>query len=55
MTLADFNPLNKQSFKESKILQHKSHSLIPGGCHTYAKGDDQFPEISPGFIVRGKG
>ncbi len=55
MTLANFNTSNKQSFKQSKILQQKSHALIPGGCHTYAKGDDQFPENSPGFIVRGKG
>jgi len=43
------------SFEESRKLQKKSHFLIPGGCHTYAKGDDQYPELSPGFIVRGKG
>jgi glutamate-1-semialdehyde 2,1-aminomutase len=42
-------------FERSKALQHKSHSLIPGGCHTYAKGDDQYPELAPGFIVKGKG
>ena len=42
-------------FQKSKQLQKKSHKLIPGGCHTYAKGDDQYPELSPGFIVRGKG
>jgi len=42
-------------FEKSKQLQNKSHKLIPGGCHTYAKGDDQYPELSPGFIVRGKG
>jgi len=29
--------------------------MIPGGCHTYAKGDDQYPSIAPGFIQRGKG
>jgi glutamate-1-semialdehyde 2,1-aminomutase len=40
---------------ESRRLQAKSHSLIPGGAHTYAKGDDQFPEQAPAFIVRGKG
>lgn len=40
---------------QSKALQKKSHALIPGGAHTYAKGDDQFPELAPGFIVRGKG
>ncbi len=43
------------NFSHSKKLQKKCHILIPGGCHTYAKGDDQYPELSPGFIVRGDG
>ncbi|BAY07954.1 glutamate-1-semialdehyde 2,1-aminomutase [Calothrix sp. NIES-2098] len=55
MTLAHFKISKKQSFAQSKALQQKSHSLIPGGCHTYAKGDDQFPENAPGFITRGEG
>src|SRR5215475_2744039 len=38
-----------------ETLQQKAHRLIPGGAHTYAKGDDQFPEQAPPFIVRGKG
>lgn len=42
-------------FEKSKVLQHKSHSLIPGGAHTYAKGDDQYPELAPGFIKKGQG
>ncbi len=42
-------------FEQSKALQRKSHALIPGGAHTYAKGDDQYPELAPGFIVRGEG
>jgi glutamate-1-semialdehyde 2,1-aminomutase len=29
--------------------------VVPGGSHTYAKGTDQFPEQSPGVLVRGKG
>jgi len=29
--------------------------VVPGGCHTYAKGNDQYPELSPGFIARGEG
>jgi len=45
----------KLNFKSSAALREKAHALIPGGAHTYAKGDDQFPEISPGFIARGKG
>lgn len=41
--------------EHSQELQHKSHRLIPGGAHTYAKGDDQYPANAPGFIVRGAG
>lgn len=44
-----------KDFSKSRELQPKAHKLIPGGAHTYAKGDDQFPERAPGFIVRGKG
>jgi len=40
---------------KSKELQKKSHALIPGGAHTYAKGDDQYPELAPAFLERGKG
>jgi glutamate-1-semialdehyde 2,1-aminomutase len=46
---------NVTNFEKSKTLQQKSHRLIPGGAHTYAKGDDQYPELAPGFLVRGKG
>lgn len=31
------------------------HDLIPGGAHTYAKGDDQYPENAPAFVARGEG
>jgi glutamate-1-semialdehyde 2,1-aminomutase len=47
------NPIYDLS--RSRDLQTKAHRLIPGGCHTYAKGDDQYPAIAPGFIARGKG
>ncbi len=39
----------------SRNLQKRAHALIPGGCHTYAKGDDQYPLIAPPFIARGSG
>jgi len=42
-------------FDKSLKLQKQFHKLIPGGAHTYAKGDDQFPEFMPPYIVRGKG
>ncbi len=43
------------NFSISRALQLTANQLIPGGAHTYSKGDDQFPEQSPAFIVRGKG
>ena len=42
-------------YTRSKQLQAAAHRLIPGGAHTYAKGDDQYPELAPGFIERGLG
>lgn len=39
----------------SRELQQRAHALIPGGAHTYAKGDDQYPVNYPSHIVRGKG
>ncbi len=42
-------------FQRSNELRKRAQDLIPGGCHTYAKGDDQYPQLSPGFVVRGKG
>jgi len=43
------------TYTRSNELQKKSHTLIPGGAHTYAKGDDQYPELAPGFLEKGKG
>ncbi|NND06261.1 MAG: glutamate-1-semialdehyde 2,1-aminomutase [Saprospiraceae bacterium] len=40
---------------QSLTYQSRLHDLIPGGCHTYAKGDDQFPEFYPPVISHGKG
>lgn len=39
----------------TRELQVKAHQLIPGGCHTYAKGDDQYPLLAPALIERGLG
>ena len=56
-TVADSSTLlpNICNFTKSDHLRTRSHRLIPGGAHTYAKGDDQYPALSPGFIVRGRG
>jgi len=40
---------------QSDALRKRAHAVIPAGCHTYSKGDDQFPLLSPGFIARGQG
>ncbi len=43
------------NFKNSDNYRSKIHNLIPGGAHTYSKGDDQFPLLSPAAISHGKG
>lgn len=35
--------------------RERAHRLIPGGAHTYSKGDDQFPANAPALIARGSG
>jgi glutamate-1-semialdehyde 2,1-aminomutase len=47
--------LGGTQFDNGRRLSRRAHELIPGGAHTYAKGDDQYPELAPGFIARGKG
>jgi glutamate-1-semialdehyde 2,1-aminomutase len=55
VTDADRDAGAELKFEGSMRLRAKAHDLIPGGAHTYAKGDDQYPELAPGFIARGKG
>lgn len=43
------------NFAKSDEYRLKIHDLIPGGAHTYSKGDDQFPARSPAAIDFGKG
>lgn len=42
-------------FDKSNALLPKFQALIPGGGHTYAKGEDQYPAGMAPFIVRGQG
>lgn len=39
----------------SDSIRARLHRAIPGGAHTYSRGDDQFPSIAPPALVRGKG
>jgi len=43
------------NFTISNEYRNTIHNLIPGGAHTYSKGDDQFPLHSPATITHGKG
>jgi glutamate-1-semialdehyde 2,1-aminomutase len=46
---------DRDRFAASDAFRPRAHSAIPGGAHTYAKGDDQYPVLAPGFITRGLG
>ncbi|MGW5607494.1 glutamate-1-semialdehyde 2,1-aminomutase [Streptomyces sp. NPDC003753] len=39
----------------SRAANKRLHTLIPGGAHTYAKGDDQYPENLAPVISHGHG
>src|SRR5687768_16175679 len=43
------------NLNNSAALQARFHAAIPGGSHTYAKGDDQYPEHLLPIMVKGKG
>lgn len=43
------------SSNQSKSYSARLHSVIPGGAHTYSRGDDQFPDNAPQILERGKG
>jgi glutamate-1-semialdehyde 2,1-aminomutase len=43
------------TFDQSQLLTSRFHEVIPGGSHTYAKADDQFPEGMAPIITRGHG
>lgn len=43
------------NFEKSTAYSREVHKYIPGGAHTYSKGDDQFPQLAPAAFARGKG
>lgn len=43
------------SSESNKSYSDRLHAVIPGGAHTYSRGDDQFPDNAPSIIERGKG
>lgn len=48
-------PRHITQFAASDRYRREVHGLIPGGAHTYSKGDDVFPALAPAAIARGKG
>lgn len=49
MTVDDFQ------LPKSRAANERLHALVPGGAHTYAKGDDQYPEHLAPVISHGHG
>lgn len=36
-------------------FSERLHTVIPGGAHTYSRGDDQYPSNAPPILISGKG
>jgi glutamate-1-semialdehyde 2,1-aminomutase len=39
----------------SEAFSARAHAIVPGGAHTFSRGDDQFPAEAPRGFTRGKG
>ncbi|WP_411123126.1 glutamate-1-semialdehyde 2,1-aminomutase [Streptomyces sp. x-19] len=52
MTTEDIESL---PLTRSRQANERLHALVPGGAHTYAKGDDQYPENLAPVISHGRG
>lgn len=42
-------------FEMKETYSQRLHNVIPGGAHTYSRGDDQFPANAPSILERGEG
>ena len=49
--MAQLNP----PFLPAAEWRARLHKAIPGGAHTYSRGDDQFPQNAPPILSRGAG
>lgn len=52
--MSNLPPRTITNFARSDAYRAAVHDSIVGGAHTYSKGDDQFPILSPAAIARGK-
>lgn len=41
--------------RNSRYNADARHSLVPGGAHTYSRGDDQYPSNAPSLLKSGSG
>ncbi len=55
VAMTNLSPRTVTTFTRSDDYRARVHDFIVGGAHTYPKGDDQFPALSPAALVRGKG
>ena len=51
--MAGSGPIKK--FTKGREISTKFHELVPGASHTYSKGEDQFPFLSPQIMSHAKG
>ena len=42
-------------YAKSDAFRARIHDVVPGGAHTYSKGDDQFPALAPAALDYGLG
>ncbi|QNJ43344.1 glutamate-1-semialdehyde 2,1-aminomutase [Streptomyces buecherae] len=48
-------PAEEFPLPRSRAANERLHALVPGGAHTYAKGDDQYPADLAPVISHGRG
>lgn len=46
---------SEQAAAPAKSYSERLHAVIPGGAHTYSRGDDQYPVNAPQILERGEG
>jgi glutamate-1-semialdehyde 2,1-aminomutase len=53
--MSQLQPGESNAESDFAELRRRIHGVIPGGAHTYSRGDDQYPSIAPPILARGKG
>lgn len=44
-----------RAMNNNELYQKRAHQYIPGGAHTYSRGDDQYPMNAPKVLEKGEG